>query len=519
MRVFTKRLSLAMLLIAMSVVTSLSCDKEKSEDGGVTMPQTQSIKCSVGERPTLSFTVNGSWQLSSDATWCKFISQSGDVLDISGNAGSHTITLRITDDNLADSATIANLTMKMGSQTAVIAVVERSAREAKISLYDENGKPIQAIPVGFDDYATFYVEANFRFAATEFPYWVEFMSGSVAGAANERVTAKARIIPDGNIERYPIDIERGFTATFADETGEKSFTFPVIYEGIGDDKLMFTGPTEKPFGWEVSLDGKIFRQKNEANDTHVEFPDKLTFNIVAHNDDYEIICMEQVVECGLPSYDINAMWMNFDKETMTLTVNPTTKSRYGSVMALPRGIYNQICDDIKANIFEFDYTTGISLETVKYEYLKYVIVEFTQRDFTERGAYEGMYVYHSLTTCEIPCESYHDTAVIAEYGVEEAFTCPFPKPVEGKHPNIIIDPRIEGWNTDSVTAGAASVEFYYKGERLLQSRGEFELGENKNEVMAAQLVGPAEEFSEEVYVVFKVGDSAKKLLVVTPPAI
>lgn len=508
-----------MLLIAISAAMFLSCDKEKTEDGNATMPQTQSIKCSAGERPTLSFTVNGSWQLSSDATWCKFISQSGDVLDISGNAGSHTITLRITHDNLTDSASIANLTMKMGDKTAIIAIVERSAREAEISLYDENGEYLYAVPVGFDSYTTFYVEANFSFAATEFPYWVEFMGGSVTGAANERVMAKARIIPDGNIERYPIDIEDGFTVTFADEAGEKSFTFPVVYEGIGDDKLMFTGPTEKPFGWEVSLNGKTFRQKNDANGTYVEYSDMLAFNIVAHNDDFEIICMEQVVDCGLPSYDIDAKWMSFDKETMTLTVEPATKSRYGSVMALPRGIYNQISDDIKGNIFELDYTTGINLETLKYEYLKYVIIEFTQMDFKERSAYEGMYVYHSLTTYEIPCENYNNATVIAEYGAEEAFTCPFPKPVEGKHPNIIIDPRIEGWNTDSVTEGDASVEFYYKGERLLQSRGEYELGENKDEVMAAQLVGPAEEFSEEVYVVFKVGDSAKKLLVVTPPAI
>ena len=43
------------------------------------------------------------------------------------------------------------------------------------------------------------------------------------------------------------------------------------------------------------------------------------------------------------------------------------------------------------------------------------------------------------------------------------------------------------------------------------------MSENKDEDMAAQLFGPSNGFTEEVYVVFKLDDVAKKLLVVTPP--
>ena len=518
MKKFSLRFRFAMLLCAVFGMALASCSKETPQSS-VTMPQQQHIKCNAGERPTLSFSVEGNWQLSSDTVWCKFIGQSGDVLDISGTAGTHTITLRITDDNIADTSTVANLTMKLGGQTQIIAIVERGALQPQLSIFDENGKQLETIPVGFDSYATFCVEANFRFATKEYPQWVELLGDAISGAAGERVEAKARIIPNGDIERYPITKEDGYTITFINEKGDVSFTFPVVYGGMGEDNISLVGPTGKSFGWEVSLDGKSFRQKNDADGTYVEFHDTLSFSIAAHNDDYEIIYIEQVVDRGLPSHEMNVDWINFDKERMTLSVDATTTSRYGSVMALPRGVYNDICNDIKGNIYEMDYTTGINLETLKYEYLKYVLMEFTQMDFTERGAYEGMYVYHSLTTYEIPCTTLDDAELMAEYGVTEAFTCPFPIAVEDKHPSIIIDPRIEGWDTTSVTEGAASVEFYYKGERLKQSKGEFELGENKNESMAAQLIGPADGFDSEVYALFKVGGTAKKLLVVTPPTI
>ena len=54
---------------------------------------------------------------------------------------------------------------------------------------------------------------------------------------------------------------------------------------------------------------------------------------------------------------------------------------------------------------------------------------------------------------------------------------------------------------------------------LINALGEDEyyIGENKDEVLAVHLWGSKEEFIDNVYVVFKYGSEAKKLLVVTPP--
>ena len=149
--------------------------------------------------------------------------------------------------------------------------------------------------------------------------------------------------------------------------------------------------------------------------------------------------------------------------------------------------------------------------------LKYVLIEFTQHDFNELGEFDSMYVYHSLTTLELPVTQYANSAVMAEYGVEEAYTCPFVNSIAGKKPGIIIDPRIEQWTTMAFEEGAASAEVYYKGERLKISEDEYYLGENKDEKMSLHLWGPNEGFEDNVYIVFNVNGVVKKLLVVTPP--
>lgn len=503
-------------LIVTALMGAASCEGE-GDTTAVELPEAQEITCKAGDSPTFTFTVAADWQLSSDATWCKFDTAVGLMLDTSGKAGENSVTLHITDENIKDEATTATLRMKMGQRSGVVATVVRNAKGHYMHLYDEDGNAINAIELGYIDWMSFSIEADFRFAAVEYPAWVEFEGDAVTGTAGKRVAAGARIVCDGEREQYPIAMEDGFSVTFTDESGEISFSIPVTFSGMGDTELSFTAPTASTYGWEVSLDGKSFRQKNEATGEYSTFEDGLTYKITALNNDYEVLFIEKVVDRGIPSYVAGVEWMSFDKTTATLSVKATESTRYGVAMALPRGTYNAIKGDIKGNILDIDDASGLDLEAIKSEYQRFIIAEFTQRDFAERGPYEGMYVYHSLTIYEIPCAPYTDAEVIAKYGAAEAFTCPFPLPRDGKKPSIIIDPRIEGWTTDAFNEGGATVEFYYRDERLKTSEGEFEMGENKDEVMAARLIGPAEGIEEEVYAIFKVGGVAKKLLVVTPP--
>jgi hypothetical protein len=493
-----------------------------NEDTPKPLPTLDNIECKAGDRPQFVFTSNHDWHISSDALWCKFITAAGEVQDTSGKAGTHTITLRISDVSIKDEPTTARVTIRMGATSQTLVVVERAAKELVLKIKDSNNKTLENIELGYNDWQPFNIEANFNFAATTFPEWVELgtkegenIVTGIAGTANEPLTAYARIIPDGERECYPITADQGNNITFADAEGKASFSFPIVFDGMGEDKLTFTAPTADTFGWEVSLDGTLFRQVGETAEESVTFKNSLSYNITSRNKEYTALLIEKVIDRGISSYVIGADWMHFANGT--LTVDATNATRYGMVVALPNGIYNDICNNLSENLFELDYTSGVGLPTLKNDYLGFVLIEFTQRDFSEQGEFEGMYIYHSLTALEIPATPYTDSAVMAEYGAEEAYTVEVIDPIAGKRPSIVIDPRIELWTTASFDQGTASADVYYKGERLKISEDDYYLGENKDEKMALYLWYPkAEAFTENVYIIFKVDGMAKKMLVVTP---
>ena len=475
-------------------------------------PKQQELTCDAGKTTSFTFNVEDNWQLSSDAIWCKFVTANGEQYDQSGGAGTHTATLRITDELIKDEPTTANITMRIGGTERIVATVLRSAKEFTVDIYDTDGKRLDAIEIGYEEWYTLEVEANLRFAATDIPDWIEVEGGAIAGGSGERIVARTRIVADGKRERYPITAEEGYTITFTDESGKHTVKRPIVFDGMDDNKITIAGPTNQYYDWEVSLDGKQFRQADE--DGNYTTPEEgLKYDITARNDEYELLYIEEHIERGIRSYSLNADWMEFDTETMTLSVEPTSATRYGIVMALPMGVYNEIGNNLEDNIFEEDASSGVAMPAIKSDYVPFILIEFTQRDFKERGDYEGMYIYHSLTTLEIVASTTTDNT----YSAEEAFECPFVNSVAGKRPGIIIDPRIEGWNTAAYETGSASAEVYYNGAKLKISEGEYYIGENKDEVLAIHLWGPNAGFEENVYIVFTVNGAAEKLLVVTPP--
>lgn len=504
------RVNTIILLLAAATIF-VACDRESKVDAS-TFPKMQQLTCDAGKTTSFSFTAERGWQLSSDALWCKFITASGEQYDHAGHAGTHTITLRITDELIKDEPTTANITMHIGSAERVIATVLRGAKELKLNIYDTNGERLNAINIGYEEWNSFEVKANFRFAATSLPEWIEVEGGAIAGDSDHSAIARVRIVPDGDRERYPITIEDGHTITFADEAAKASFSIPVTFDGMGDDQITITGPTNQYYGWEISLEGDEFRQQTDE-ESYVTPEEGLKYTITARNNEYELLYIEECIERGIRSYSLNADWMEFDTETMTLNVEPTDATRHGIVMALPVGIYSEVNNDLEANIFELDDASGVMMPAIRNEYVPYILIEFTQRDFSKRGAYEGMYIYHSLTTLEIEATATTDTT----YSADEAFEAPFINSVAGKRPGIIVDPRIEGWDTAAYEAGSASAEVWYKGAKLKISEGEYYIGENKDEVLALHLWGPNAGFDENVYILFKVNGEAKKLLVVTPP--
>lgn len=510
-------------IVAIVVMLNTSCEKES----GVKFPEAQSFTCTAGEKLQLTFTAEADWQLSSDALWCKFITPNGMLQDMAGKAGSHNITLQITDDIMSNATSTAKITITMRGKGRTLAIIERSAEVLFVKLTDSEGNATDSLEIGYDEYIATTIEANFRFAAADIPEWVEVarvnsngkveVTNAISGYAGEKIEVLLRIVKDGEREKSRITLEDNILIDFIDEQRSETFSFPIIFDGMGANYLTFEGPSTNSYGWEVSFDGKTFRHYDEVTGSTTDFKDELQYTITAQDNEYEVLFFEQHIERGISSYEyLSNSWMAFDKEAMTLHIDEhSIKPRYGVVMALPMGIYDSIKEDVM-DIFEEDISAGIALPAIKGDYTKFILIDFVQHELN--SDYKGMYAYHSISSLEIFCEPYTDTSLTEKYGVEEIYRCGFVNPVEGKIPGIIVNPLIEGWQTASYEKGSATAEVWHGDTQLKISENEYYIGENTDEELSVHLWGPKGGWNgEDVIVVFKLNGENKKILVVTPP--
>lgn len=522
--------SICVVAVLLLATLGISCQEEEATN--ISLPNEQTILCDAGDKPQLSFSVDGAWHLSSNALWCKFITPNGEMQDMAGKAGKVSVMLKISDLNQTEESSVATITIRVGEQCGTLATVERSSRDLYVKLFDAEGNATNTIEIGYDTYIETSFEANFTFAATNLPEWVEVaerdasgritITNAISGRAGERITALLRIVRDGERENIKIGEADNKYITFANRDNSTSFRYALIYNGMGRNHLTFTGPTANAYGWEVSLDGKTLRNYDEGNDTTTTFSDELQYKIVSEDNNYHILLVEEHIERGIPSFECfdegdAKLWIEFDKERMTLRINEhsSNKPRYGAVMALPSGIYDELAGNYNA-LFEEDTSAGLTLPAINSDYTKFVLIDFVQHDIY--GA-KTMYAYHSLSSLEIYCEPYVDAELATKYGTEAIFKCDFVNPIAGKTPGVIINPLIEGWDTAGHDKGIAGVEVTHGERQLKVSEGEYYIGDNTDEELSVHLWGPKGGWNgENVVIVFKLNNIAQKVLVVTPPA-
>lgn len=240
------------------------------DDDAVTpvFPEKQNIVCNAGETKEFTFTANTNWSLASSAIWCKFQNNDTEEFVVSGTAGTQTVTIVATDENQKnDNVSVAKLELTMGGQTIVIGEVTRSAVGYELKIFDEEGTEINELKVGYQSFSKFSVQANFRFAATNLPGWVELDGGSLVGPVDKKVDGGLKIIEDDNREKYPVEASDKNVITFSDEEGKAFYSFKVSYDGMTPGAMKLTLPASYPTNWVVSMDGKTFTQKSSGGST------------------------------------------------------------------------------------------------------------------------------------------------------------------------------------------------------------------------------------------------------------
>ena len=274
-----------------------ACSDDDDDTVTPIFPEKQNIVCNAGEKKEFTFTANTNWSLASSTIWCKFQNNDTEEFVVSGTAGTQTVTIMATNENQNnDNASVAKLELTMGGQTIVIGEVTRSAVGSELKIFDLEGNEIDkstGLKVGYDSYAQFKVKANFRFAVTNLPGWVQLEGGSLVGTVDKEVKGGLKIIQDENREKYPVPASDKNVITFSDEEGKAFYEFPIYYEGMNSTEIKLTTPTTFATGWVVTMDGKTFTQQSIGGTGTTTLQNRLPFTIKTLKDDYVIVFMSK----------------------------------------------------------------------------------------------------------------------------------------------------------------------------------------------------------------------------------
>lgn len=438
------------LLMAFAVT---ACDDEDDNVATVTFPEKQTIGGAASETKSLTFDAVADWTLTSSSTWCYFITEGTPAAkategvkeySISGKAGKQTVTIGISDEGQDyDNTTVASITISMNGQEAVLAEVTRNAAGRTLKLYKKGEGDAwvevdkdEAIEAGYSNYITYKAVANFPFAATNRPEWLDIEGGALVGAANKEVEFGIKVV-DGHPEfsKY----EQTGNINFQDEEGKSIFTYPVNYKGMNPEAMSYTGPSQ--WNWNVSLDGHTFTQTSTGvsgtEESTSEYRNFVEYTITALNDDFEPIFVEKYQEYGMTMYKVSTYpedkvdWMHmkkYDNGKVRITVDENSEERTGYVFVFPKALYEKIAEDAFGDngLFEMNPETGT--QELKYAYTENnLLMNFVQKNTSSSSDVTPMTVTYMNVDgqmIEIELTKVEEEGIISDYGTDKIYSVP-----------------------------------------------------------------------------------------------
>ena len=456
-----------MALVSVTLFTACSSD----DDDAVTpvFPQVQTIAGAAGDELDFTFDANENWSLASSAIWCKLVQGENDAFVLNGTAGKQTIKVKITADDASKDMSVAQLFLTMGGQKVAIAEVKRSAAGYELKVYDELGNDITetGIIVGYKDiagqpiYHKFSVKANYRFAVTNTPAWVELEGGFLVGTPNQPAVGGASFKENQGVSaKYAIAKEANYTVTFSSEDGKAAVTVPVIYNGMTTSTMDVTYPTASQWAvWNVSLDGKVFTQNgsslNSETTNAFTFHNFVPFTLKTLGDAYQLVVFDNTKN-GLLEDGTGAVKLQGEKGDVKLTVAPLgSGSREFLVYALPQSVFESLKNGLDG-MLEDDFMT------VKSDYDRYFLMDIVQKeDKKGESAVTAPIVTSMGMEADCALTSNEDYKMYAEGFFNYTGNEVFESTVYGGY--VAIYPQIDGWNPGD---GASVVIYDGAGKKM-----------------------------------------------------
>lgn len=458
------------LMALVSVTLFTACSSDDDDAVNPVFPQVQTIAGAAGDELDFTFDANENWSLASSAIWCKLAQgENADAFVLNGTAGKQTLKVKITADDASKDMSVAQLFLTMGGQKVAIAEVKRSAAGYELKVYDELGNDITetGITVGYKDiagqpiYNKFSVKANYRFAVTNTPAWVELEGGFLVGTPNKPAVGGASFKENQGVSaKYAIAKDANYTVTFSSEDGKAAVTVPVIYNGMTTNTMDVTYPTASQWAvWNVSLDGKVFTQNgsslNGETTNAFTFHNFVPFTLKTFGDAYQLVVFENK-ENGLFEDGTGAVKLQGEKGDVKLTVAPLgSGSREFLVYALPQSVFESLENGLDG-MLEDDFMT------VKSDYDRYFLMDIVQKeDKKGESAVTAPIVTSMGMEADCALTSNADYKMYAEGFFSYTGNEVFESTVYGGY--VAIYPQIDGWNPGD---GASVVIYDGAGNKM-----------------------------------------------------
>lgn len=349
-------------LAALTLLVS-ACEENEGPQVPVFPTEVANYTVDAGDKVTINFTANTTWQIASDAIWCKV---DGMFLDTSGKPGEHQVTFHINDDAQSADESKANIILRMGDESRVIAVVTRTGITGAIVLtsgdviYENNEELI----VGTSGAHSLTIkELSFDINNLYINYSAEWLEVN-------RTDSVIILSVKPDFQRFSINNEADSICFSNKET--PMIRLHLSYTGI-DARSISMKPTTQ-WALNVSIDGKTYTDGILMNENpEYETPIKSSFMVL--NNAYEFVHVAYDKTNGFTIADSLWYMVEDDQEgnvSISFTEN-TGADRTGYLFVLPQAI----CDSIKANggnHIDFLIVEG----NIKTEVEKYLIAEFTQ---------------------------------------------------------------------------------------------------------------------------------------------
>lgn len=361
--------NLWMSILALVALLVCSCQEKNGTDAPTFPSEVTSYSVEPGDTVVVAFTANVDWQLSSDAVWCKV----DGFLDTTGKAGEQQVSFIISADGQSVDEHKANIKLRMGDESKVIAVVTRAGISNAIVLGNDSVDYIhgQTLVIDSEGVASLSIkditfDANSLYITTT-AEWLD-------------------IRRDDAVFTFTVKEEyRKYTQnSSADSVCFSNREIPMMrlnvqYTGMDSQKISISPDTQ--WGVTVSVDGATYRRP-VLDGVAEELKAPMQVTVTALNDAYTFYYANYDNDNGCVLVNAAESWVmvkDDKKGNFEISFKENAGAeRVGYLFVLPNAISEALTDANQVSDFLLEDSTGIA--ELKIECEQYLVAEFTQED-------------------------------------------------------------------------------------------------------------------------------------------